>query len=90
MSAITRDEWIQALTEAGCYDDEHDESAMTAMEFSAMFAVGRATARDRLERLVTAGKATRTKKWTTDHRGHRVHCIAYRLIAPKKKARRPA
>jgi hypothetical protein len=89
-STINRDEWLQALKEANCYDDADDADAVTAAEFAVLFDTAVSTAWYRLKRLAAAGRAERTKKWTTDTRGRRVHCAAYRLIAPKKKARRPA
>lgn len=87
-AAINRDEWLKALTDAGCHSDEDDQQALTIREFATMFGMGRMAAEIRLKRLVDAGKATETKKWAATPDGRRRHLKAYRLIEPTKKARR--
>lgn len=82
--SINRDEWLQALTEAG-YTDEHDEQAVTLMEFAAMFGICRTTAQCRLAALVAAGKASITHKWATNTRGARIQFRAYRLADRRAK-----
>lgn len=88
MSAtITRDEWLQALTEAGVHSAEDDQSALTTTEFAEMFGVTVSTAHSRLQLLVAAGKAQATRKWATNAYGRRIQYRAYRLVrdaAPKR------
>jgi len=67
---INRDQWLNALTEVGlAYDDDPD--AITINEFAAMIGTQRIAAKTRLDALVAAGKATRTRK---------NNAIAYRLV----------
>lgn len=84
--SINRDEWLKALAEAG-YHEEHDEQAVTLMEFAAMFGIGRTTAQGRLAALIAAGKATPTHKWGTNVRGARIQFRAYRLVESKRKGK---
>lgn len=78
-SGISRDEWLAALAEVG--DDELDDrDAITTTDFMAMFNLDRQTARRRLEKLVAAGKATRTKKRERLTDGRNMKCTGYRLV----------
>ena len=76
--AITRDEWLKALAEIGL-SSEHDAEAITIGEFAALFGVPIGTARHRLNRLVAAGKATRTRKNGVSRYGRATAFVAYRL-----------
>lgn len=87
---IDRDVWLKALADTGFDPAEDDQDALTLGEFAAMFGMKTTTASGRLEQLVASGAATRTKKWTTNGRGHRLHLRAYRLAPKVEKARRKA
>lgn len=89
MSAqITRDEWLTALHEAGI-DAEDDPSALTIMEFGAMFGLRRAASSSRLEKLAESGRAIKTRKRIVRPDGQSLWAVAYRLMpAPKKGARK--
>jgi hypothetical protein len=84
---IDRDVWLKALADTGFDPAEDDQDALTLGEFATMFGMKTTTASGRLEQLVANGTATRTKKWTTNVRGHRLHLTAYRL-APKVETRK--
>ena len=79
-TAINRDDWLRALTEAGLTHDG-DQDAITATEFGAMFNLKRAAARYKLAQLVEAGKAVPTRKRVADAAGRIVVVPAYRLTA---------
>lgn len=83
-SGITRDDWLQALGEAG-QDLQDDDQALTSMEFATMFGIARSTAMARLEALVTAGKAVETRK-RQQINGRTTRCRAFRLLGNKGKA----
>jgi hypothetical protein len=86
MAAITRDEWLKALSEAGYQDDVDDRDAVTLDEFAAMCRIPRSTADSRMRALVLAGKAEKTRKWGVNSYGRRLQYVAYRLVpAPKKR-----
>jgi len=80
MTGITRDDWMQAMADAGMAQAEDDQSAITVKEFMAMFDPPMTfnPAKAALEKLVTMGKATKTFKRVRD--GVRVdNKPAYRL-----------
>ena len=77
--AISRDEWLKALSEAG-YTTEDDQSAITVGEFRAMFGLTKTTAVNRLLALVESGRAVETKKWGTTPYGRRIPYRAFRLL----------
>jgi hypothetical protein len=83
---IARDEWLTALREAGV-PTESDDEAVTAAEFSKMMAMPRTTAIERLERLVRAGKATKTFKRCRRSDGDTIMAPAYRLVQAQQKKR---
>lgn len=60
--AITRDDWLKALEEANAIRVDTDPSVVTLYEFAELMGVAYATARNRLTRLVKAGKAVQTTK----------------------------
>lgn len=77
---ITRDEWLRALTEAGVASpDVDDQDAVTIIEFQEMFGLPRNTAAFKLRALVTAGKATETRKVVLNSYGRRQSLKAWRL-----------
>lgn len=78
MTTISRDEWLKALTDV-CGTFENDQEAVTILEFAAMFGLERQAAVRRLEAMVAAGKARRTKKVVRDDYGRTRSYIAYRL-----------
>ena len=81
MSAhISRDEWLQALVEAGCHEDEHDPDAITVGEFAALMDMPRQRAERRLQRLEATGRARRTYKVGQTQSGRTVRFVAYRLV----------
>ena len=87
-TTITRDDWLNAIREAGIDDPVGDPDAVTAGEFAAMFGIDRNAAMRRLVQLVEAGKATRTTKRMTDVLGRSVSYPAYKLIQePPKQAK---
>lgn len=77
---ITRDEWLKALVEAGVGGRPDDREALTTAEFGAMMGLNELNARRQLEKLVAAGKATRTSKWSNGKDGRRLSMNAYRLV----------
>ena len=77
-SGITRDEWLNALREAGLHDED-DPGALTVMEFAALMGYKRTAAHRRLLLLVQAGKAKQTTKRMSDGQGRRLIVTAYRL-----------
>lgn len=81
MSVITRDDWLQAMTDAGI-SREDDAEAITASEFAALMNMKTTTARVVLQRLVKAGKATQTQKRIIDSMQREMFVIAYRLETP--------
>jgi DNA-binding transcriptional ArsR family regulator len=85
MSGISRDDWLVALSEAGLHH-ESDPDAITACEFAEMMGLPLTTARHQLRALVSAGKATETRKRNITARGHRVELLAYRLAKPAKRS----
>lgn len=76
---ISRDEWLSALNEAGV-SVEDDSEAVTVAEFCQLFSLRRQAGVSRLEALVAAGKATRTRKRAPTSEGKMVSYIAYRLV----------
>lgn len=82
--SITKDEWLKALDDAGV-SMVNDQSAVTAIEFAAMFGVSTPTAGRRLRALVAAGGAHRTQKRTTAADGRVMVLPAYRLVEKKAK-----
>lgn len=78
-SGISRDEWLKALAEVGESDQDDDPEAITTSDFMAMMGLDRQTARRRLEKLVTLGKATRSKKRERLTDGRLVRSNGYRL-----------
>jgi hypothetical protein len=84
MSGITRDDWLQALHEAGVVT-ESDDTAITLAEFADMTGLKHATAHARLQLLVETGKAIQTHKLTRTRGGKMVMHKAYRLATPRKK-----
>ena len=81
MSAtITRDDWLKALSEAGMSTHAvDDQGAVTISEFAEMFTLPYQTARNKLARLIRAGRATETEKTVVNSYGRRVSMKAYRL-----------
>ena len=77
-TAISRDEWLSALTEAGL-NDQHDPDAVTVMEFAEMFGLDRQTADRRLKKLEALGKATKAKKRRAGPDGRMLWYVAYKL-----------
>lgn len=75
---ITRDEWLKALTEAGT-QPEHDADAVTTEEFATMMGLPTRTAFSKLQVLIKAGKAERTRKRVQASRGTTT-VTAYRLV----------
>lgn len=88
MSAISRDEWLRAMEEAGLQDMVDDQSAMTVIEFADMFAIDRNAAARRLRQLHHAGRAVKTQKRCPDSRGRIYFQPAWKLVGPPKKKRR--
>jgi hypothetical protein len=78
---ISRDEWLQALTEAELPTD-NDPDAITTSDFQKMFGLKRTAAITRLRALVEAGKAVRADKVIIDTMGRRQISSAYKLIKP--------
>lgn len=80
--SINRDEWLKALSDAGVVPGEDDQGAVTVLEFAAMFTppLVRMTATRHLEKLVTAGKAVKTRKRSQDPNGRFHSMVAYRLV----------
>lgn len=76
---ISRDLWLKALTEAG-ESVVDDQSATTTTEFMQMFGVNRMTAKRRMDKLVKAGKATRTTKRERLPDGRILTCVGYLLV----------
>lgn len=79
MTAINREEWLKALSEAGMPSDS-DDQALTVAEFAKMLGTKRTTAHARLQRLVTAGKAVQTRKRCVRSDGDVIMTTAYRLV----------
>ena len=77
-TAISRDEWLAALNEAGISDVD-DQDALTVDEFGAMFGIDRQTADRRLKKLEAAGKAVKTRKRCAPH-GRLIWYVAYKLV----------
>ena len=77
--AISRDEWLKALSEAGYKDGQDDPTAITVAEFAAMVGLNRQTAVRRLHAMVAAGKATRTQKRSQSSDGRTVVMQAFKL-----------
>lgn len=78
-SGINRDVWLKALADIG-EDGQSDPEAITTTDFMAMMHVDRQMARRRLDKLVAAGKATRTFKRERSTDGRMVRCVGYRLV----------
>jgi predicted ArsR family transcriptional regulator len=85
--SITRDDWLKAMEEAGAHDDRNDPSAVTIIEFAAMFGLPRDAARRRLNALEQAGKATVTRKYGPRRDGKMFRMMAWKLETPKRKKR---
>ena len=79
---ISRDEWLAALVEIGEDHATDDRESVTTTEFMAMMGMDRQTARRRLEKLVTTGKAERTFKRERLHDGRTVRANGYKLLVP--------
>lgn len=80
MTAISRDEWLKALNEAGL-PTESDEEALTASEYAELMGgIPRSTANGHLDRLVRAGKAIRTWKRQIRSDGDTIMSPAFRLV----------
>ena len=78
-SGINRDDWLRALDEAGLSLAD-DQGAVTIHEFAEMFGnLHHQTAWRRLEGLVSAGKAVKTRKFVTARDGRRLNAVAYKL-----------
>lgn len=82
MSEITRDEWLKALGDAV---QPLDPTAMSIMELSAMFGIGRMATYREVLRLLKAGRAVTTVKQITGPTGISRRVPAYKLVTPKKK-----
>lgn len=84
MNSITRDDWMQALTDA---EGASDPDAITVSEFAKMANLNRSSAQRRLALLIERGKATRTTKLVADASGRRQRHTAYALVkeVPKPK-----
>lgn len=78
--APTRDEWLQALEEAGVRASVSDPSAITIQEYAALLHVPIPTARHQLLTLVKAGKAVETRKRQVSSYGRLLDYKAYRLV----------
>ena len=85
--AITRDEWLKALDDVGL-PTEHDEAAITAYEFAAMFGMSTQTAMRRLKLLRDKGRAVETRKLARTNDGRTMSMIAFRLVDKPAKAKR--
>lgn len=85
---FTRDEWMQALVDAGLHDDRDDQDAVTIMECSDMLGIPRDAARRRLMALENAGKATRTMKYTQRADGKMFRMMAWKLVETDKPKRK--
>lgn len=83
---ITRDDWLRALDAVGC-SVVNDPDALTCLEFCAMFTppLDRNTGTRRLQKMVTAGLAIKTRKTVADTSGRMVNTTAYKLVPDKKK-----
>lgn len=81
MTAITRDDWLRAMAEAGVSSGlVDDQEAVTVAEFALMLGCSRSTANGRLEALTRHGKAIRTKKTVLNDYGRKINGKAYRLL----------
>lgn len=88
MSGIDRDLWLKALNDAGL-QHEDDQGAITIEEFATIIGMKRVAASCRLEALVVAGKAVKTRKRTTTTDGRRTfYAVAYRLLGAKAGRKR--
>ena len=86
-SGITRDEWLNALHDAGLQSAANDPSALTVDEFATLVGLPHGTAANHLRRLVALGRAKVTAKWATSPAGRRIQYRAYKLTTPEKKTR---
>lgn len=85
---ISRDEWLAALAEAGL-EQVDDQDALTVSEFAEMMGMTRYGATQRLNALVSAGKAIKTsKRLQRTTSGGAGTATAYRLIVPEPKTRK--
>lgn len=77
--AISREEWLKALDDAGIDNRTDDQSALTAAELGAMLGIDRQAVERRMEKLIAHGKATKTQKRAKTVNGRSSFLVAYRL-----------
>lgn len=78
---ISRDEWLNALADAGD-PVVNDPDAITIGEFAEMLGLPLSTATHKIARLVSTGRATKTRTVRTNAYGRTLYYIGYRLITP--------
>lgn len=76
---INRDEWLNAIAEAGIGVTADDQGAITIKEFSELLGIGRPRAEDRMRELMDKGLAVRTTKRILRVDGASYPVPAYRL-----------
>jgi hypothetical protein len=84
--AITRDDWLHAVEQAG-FDSSEDPDAITRTEFEQMTGLKRCAATYRLRAMVDQGLATVTRKNIDTPAGRRM-VPAYRLVKAQAKKKR--
>ena len=80
MTEINRDEWLAALAAIDSFPREHDPTSLTMPEFAQLVGLKTSAARDRMLKLLTAGKAERTTAYRADCGGRQQRVPAYRLV----------
>ncbi len=81
--AITRDDWLRAVGEAAIEPDMDDPAVLTLQEFGNLIGMARSAALPRMNRLLEAGKATRTRKRIRRSDGAIMSVPAFRLVQPE-------
>lgn len=77
MTTISRDEWLAALEEVAHVDDQ---GALTMRDLGALLGLRPTATKERVNKLVTEGKARLVRKRIQDTTGRSQWVPAYRLV----------